>query len=65
MNGKTITNALAVGLAAATVGWGLQKAYKATGYYPPQPVFLIAAGAGGFLLYGAAKKARPLKGLLT
>ena len=65
MNGKTITNALALGLATAAVGWGLQKAYKATGYYPSQPVFLIAAGTGAFLVYGAAKKARPLKGLLT
>lgn len=65
MNDSTLKQALAVGVAATVVGFGLQKAYKATNYYPPQGVFLFATGAGAFLLYGAAKKTRPLNFLLA
>ena len=33
------------GIATLVTGWALQQAYKATGYYPPQPVFWFATGA--------------------
>jgi hypothetical protein len=47
------------GLAA---GWGLQQLYKATGKYPPQPVFWAAVGVGAFLLTHAAQSPLRLKG---
>ena len=58
MNGKKIATA---GVATLAAAWGLQQAYKATNYYPPQPVFWFAIGALGSVLLGfAGDKSRAL-----
>lgn len=60
MNGKKIVTA---GVATLVAGWGLQQLYKATNYYPPQPVFWFATGAVGSVLLGfAGNKSRALTG---
>ena len=57
MNGKKIMTA---GLATMAAAWGLQQAYKATNFYPPQPVFWFAIGATASLLLGATGKSKAL-----
>jgi hypothetical protein len=49
-------------LAAVAAGFALQQLYKATGKYPPEPVFWGAVGAGAFLLTHARQSPLRLKG---
>jgi len=48
-----IAETAVIGLSSMAVAMLLQKAYKVTGYYPPNPVFYFAIGAGTHLAYEA------------
>ncbi len=56
--GKIVT----AGVATMATAWGLQQAYKATNFYPPQPVFWFAIGASAAVVLGLVGKPRALTG---
>jgi len=58
--GSLARNAAMSAVAGLASGWALQQVYKATGKYPPQPVFWAALGVGAFALTHGLKQS-PLR----
>lgn len=57
---KQLTNVAMSAVAGFAAGWGLQQLYKATGKYPPEPVFWAAVGVGAYALTHGLKQS-PLR----